>query len=1041
MVGARNKNGPGGAFPYVDLNDSWLVAGALAIGTAYYLAARLGVALTSHAGLAFSWPAAGIAIGALIVLGPAARLPVAIGVAFGSIACSLMVGRSPWLAVTFVVPNAGEVLLTAWLIERWFGAAFKLKEVAQVLGFMVASAIGVAFGATGAAIAVSFAEPTVFPPQVWRVWFSAGLLGTITVAPLFIGLGDAVREVPPRRELIEGAIALVLLAALSAFLISMPQGPWATALPVALGFPVLLGVAVRCRPVFAATAMFVVTLAVVWSATFNLGHFGDADIPLADRILAAQTLVLAGTLLTLVLTALFSERRRSEAALQKSQERLQLALDGAELGAFSSDFATGRLECDARTAQIHGHTVPPAMIKEARRFVCRDDLVRIDAALVEALRIGSTWNAEYRVVPPSDHLHAGETRWIAVESSIVRDPEGAAVGLLGVTRDITRHKRAEQALAERNAQLTLAGTAGLVGSFGYDVASGKMQVSEGYAAIHGLPKGTTETTRREWRDRLHPEDVGRLDELRSRAFGERWREYNVEYRIVLNGRGVRWIESRSFISYDVEGNAQRVIGVNIDVTDRKRTELALQASEAKFAGILAIAGDAIVSIDANHRITLFNEAAEMVFGYSQVEVLGKPIDLLIPARFRTEHQRRIDHFASGSDIARRVGERPEVMGLRKSGEEFPAEASISKLDVGGESYYTVVMRDITDRKRAERALAERNTQLELASKSARVGSFSVDFSTGVVKLNPGCATIYGLPESTIETSRDAVRKRVHPADLPHLESRRDQAFLAQQREFIVQCRIVRADDGEVRWLEARCLIFYDQAGKPSHLIGVNIDVTERKRAEERQSVLVAELDHRVKNVLASVSAVVSHTRQESTSVANFAAALDGRIRSMAMTHELLSSGRWQGISLTELVRRELAPYVTRNNTEIDGSEVVLGPEAGQAMAMVLHELTTNAAKYGAFSNRTGRVLVQWRWLQNGSHDRLLIGWQETGGPPVLAPSRSGYGTSIIRELIPFELGGAVELSFPPEGTRCRLEIPGEWASKDRRTAEENRVSD
>jgi two-component system CheB/CheR fusion protein len=111
------------------------------------------------------------------------------------------------------------------------------------------------------------------------------------------------------------------------------------------------------------------------------------------------------------------------------------------------------------------------------------------------------------------------------------------------------------------------------------------------------------------------------------------------------------------------------------------------------------------------------------------------------------------------------------------------------------------------------------------------------------------------------------------------------------------------------------------------------------------------------------------------------------------------------------------------------------------VATVLHELTTNAAKYGALSNGSGGVSVQWRWLQNGSHDRLLIEWQETGGPPVLAPSRSGYGTSIIRELIPFELGGAVDLAFAPEGTRCRLEIPGEWAGKEKRKAEESKVSE
>ena len=111
---------------------------------------------------------------------------------------------------------------------------------------------------------------------------------------------------------------------------------------------------------------------------------------------------------------------------------------------------------------------------------------------------------------------------------------------------------------------------------------------------------------------------------------------------------------------------------------------------------------------------------------------------------------------------------------------------------------------------------------------------------------------------------------------------------------------------------------------------------------------------------------------------------------------------------------------------------MLKAEATQAVATVLHELTTNAAKYGAFSNRNGRVSVQWQWLKNGSLDRLIIEWQESGGPPVLAPSQSGYGTSVIRELIPFELGGKVELVFASEGIRCRLEIPADWISRDSR---------
>ena len=214
-------------------------------------------------------------------------------------------------------------------------------------------------------------------------------------------------------------------------------------------------------------------------------------------------------------------------------------------------------------------------------------------------------------------------------------------------------------------------------------------------------------------------------------------------------------------------------------------------------------------------------------------------------------------------------------------------------------------------------------------------------------------------------------------------------------------------------------------------IGAEIDVTERKRAEERQRSLNAELDHRVKNTLATVGAVVSHTRQGNRSVANFAAALEGRIRSMATAHELLSFGRWQGLSLTELVQREVAPYATGNNTEINGPKVVLTPEAGQAMAVVLHELTTNAAKYGALSARNGRVSIRWSQRRNGqSRSNLLFEWQEIGGPPVDAPDKPSYGTSTIRDLIPYEFGGAVDLVLAPEGVRCRLELPSDWLSND-----------
>jgi len=253
-----------------------------------------------------------------------------------------------------------------------------------------------------------------------------------------------------------------------------------------------------------------------------------------------------------------------------------------------------------------------------------------------------------------------------------------------------------------------------------------------------------------------------------------------------------------------------------------------------------------------------------------------------------------------------------------------------------------------------------------------------------------------------------------------------QLFAERRGEHHAEFRIVRPC-GTIRWIEARSFIEYDQAGHVKRLVGVNIDITERKRAEEARKILNAELDHRVKNALATVTALISHTRQGSRSVADFAAALEGRIRSMAATHELLSSRHWQELSLIELIRRELAPYAANKNIEIDGPIVLLKPEAGQALAMVLHELVTNAAKYGALSTNKGRVLIQWdRRLNGRSLSNLVLEWREVDGPRVDAPGKSSYGTSTIHDLIPYEFGGMVDLVFAPEGVMCRLELPTDW---------------
>jgi PAS domain S-box-containing protein len=333
--------------------------------------------------------------------------------------------------------------------------------------------------------------------------------------------------------------------------------------------------------------------------------------------------------------------------------------------------------------------------------------------------------------------------------------------------------------------------------------------------------------------------------------------------------------------------------------------------------------------------------------------------------------------------------------------------------------------DITKRKLAEQALAERNAQFGLARKAARVGTYAYDTSSATVQLSEASAAIFGLPPSATEITADNLRSRVHPDDVRRLDAERRRAFRERQAELSSEFSIVRPG-GELRWIEARSMISY--AGERAcRVIGVFIDVTERRQAEDHKSLLIAELDHRVKNILACVAAVAEQTRDTTNSMDEFVKVLEGRIQSLGKTHSILSRNRWQGVCITELVRGELAPCMKDGNTQIDGPDVELAAKAAQSLSMVLHELATNAAKHGAWSNRHGRVSVCWQKHFDGeATSKLVLDWREEGGPPVIVTNYVGYGTSVIREIIPYELGGTVDHEFLTGGVRCRVEVPATW---------------
>ena len=337
---------------------------------------------------------------------------------------------------------------------------------------------------------------------------------------------------------------------------------------------------------------------------------------------------------------------------------------------------------------------------------------------------------------------------------------------------------------------------------------------------------------------------------------------------------------------DERGSVVGVVNMQIDITERKRAEAVLKESEGCLADALAAGQVIAFEWDATTRQPRRSANAALILGFEEGD--GDP------GPRRDNFFPRVHPDDRGLLKARMRDLRPDNPSYalsfrfrRPDGRQvWLEETAKGEFDGAGRLLRIKgLTRNITDRKKAELALEERNMQLSLAGKAALAGSFSYDFETEEIQVSEGYAAIHGLPEGTSHTTRSIWEAGVFPEDLGHVEELRNGALREQRGEYGTEYRIVRST-GEVRWIEARCFFSYRSDGRPDRMVGVNIDVTGRRRAEEHQRMLVAELDHRVKNVLATVSAVASRTQDASLSGADFAATLAGRVQSMAATHEL-----------------------------------------------------------------------------------------------------------------------------------------------------------
>jgi PAS domain S-box-containing protein len=305
----------------------------------------------------------------------------------------------------------------------------------------------------------------------------------------------------------------------------------------------------------------------------------------------------------------------------------------------------------------------------------------------------------------------------------------------------------------------------------------------------------------------------------------------------------------------------------------------------------------------------------------------------------------------------------------------------------------------------------------LALMASSMGSWEWDGATGKLVWDDGQYRICGLDPKSFVVTPQSAKALIHPDDYDRLLSASTPA-LRNGEPFQSEFR-VRRPNGEIRWCVGTAIATVDASGRTLRITGVTVDITERKQAEERQLLLAQEVDHRAKNALTLVQSILRLTR--ASDIDEYVEAVEGRIRALSRAHTILSDSRWQGADLGGLVEEEFAPYAYAGSEQVvvQGPKAFLDPNTAQALALALHELAANAAKYGALSLAGGRIELSWR----AEHDRLILDWVESGGPTVRRPVASGFGTKIIIGSVERQLHGAVTFEWRPEGLRCVLSVP------------------
>jgi PAS domain S-box-containing protein len=470
-----------------------------------------------------------------------------------------------------------------------------------------------------------------------------------------------------------------------------------------------------------------------------------------------------------------------------------------------------------------------------------------------------------------------------------------------------------------------------------------------------------------------------------------------------------------------------------DMAERVWSALERVSAEAKARDtnqryrIAALAtNDAIWDWDLQSNSVLWNEAlyAAYRYGPDDVEDTG---DWWI-SRIHPDDRARVEH--SIHDVIESAEEHwtEEYRFLRGDGSfaDVLDRGYVARDPQGTPLRMIGAMLDLTERKLAKEALQAEEERLSFALDAGGLGAWELDLAADTLTTSSQLRENFGLKPGDSFSYAD-LRDAVHPDD----RERQDEELrlsIAECRDYNIDVRVIWPD-AQIRWINLRGRPVFDGAGDAVRIAGISIDVTHRTRASLHQRLLIDELNHRVKNTLATIQSIAMQTfrtdEQGGGAPASQRALFESRLLALSNVHDVLTRENWEGARLRDVVLEAVAAHGggDQNAFTVQGPDWRLSPKMALSLSMALHELCTNAAKYGALTVPGGHVTIRWTIEQGGAAPCLKLAWSEHGGPPVTPPLRKGFGTRLIERQLARELRGSVELTYATEGVMCTIEAP------------------